>query len=174
VKADPDFPHGLRLRVIEHRPAARVVIRSGSSVAVGADATVLRGLTADRSLPLVRASAPPRGARVTETGVVNAVRIIAGAPRPLRRRIERVSRDPKRGVVVVLSRGPELVFGSASRIDAKWAAAARVLADGGARGASYVDVRLPERPTAGGLGAQTIAPTAAPDASLPAPANSQP
>ena len=29
-----------------------------------------------------------------------------------------------------------------------------------ARGATYVDVRLPERPVAGGLGAQTIAPAA--------------
>jgi cell division protein FtsQ len=181
VEVDPDFPHGLRLRVVEHRPSALVLIRGGARVAVGADGTVLRGLPLDRSLPTLRAASPPRGARVTEPAVVNAVRVIAGAPRPLRRRIERVSQD-RRGLVARLRRGPEVMFGSEARIEAKWVAAARVLADRAARGATYVDVRLPERPVAGGLGAQTIAPAGppqamrrpAPDAAAPAPLNPQP
>jgi cell division protein FtsQ len=88
------------------------------------------------------------------------VRTVAAAPAPLRRRIERVNEEPGRGLVVELRRGPDVVLGSAERLEGKWAAAARVLADPAARGASYVDVRLPERPVAGGLGAQTIAPAA--------------
>ena len=66
---------------------------------------------------------------------------------------------------------------------AKWTAAARVLADPSSRGAAYIDLRLPDRPAAGGLAAQTLAPlgtaegpegaapaTAAPQAATPAPA----
>ncbi|MET0811192.1 MAG: hypothetical protein ABWY65_08780, partial [Thermoleophilaceae bacterium] len=55
---------------------------------------------------------------------------------------------------------PELIFGDARRARAKWAAAARVLADPEARGASYIDLRIPGRPAAGGLPAETVAPVA--------------
>jgi hypothetical protein len=54
--------------------------------------------------------------------------------------------------------GPDLIFGDATDLEAKWAAAARVLADASSRGATYVDLRLPERPAAGGLPAQTLEP----------------
>jgi hypothetical protein len=53
-----------------------------------------------------------------------------------------------------------VIFGDATRLRAKWAAASRVLADLEASGASYVDVRLPGRPAAGGLPAETIVPVA--------------
>ena len=56
--------------------------------------------------------------------------------------------------------GPELIFGDATRARAKWIAATRVLADPEAEGASYIDVRLPGRPAAGGLPAATLAPVA--------------
>jgi len=47
-------------------------------------------------------------------------------------------------------RGGLLVyFGDAARPHAKWTALARVLADPSSAGASYIDVRLPERPAAG-------------------------
>jgi cell division protein FtsQ len=160
VRATPDFPHGLRIRVVEHRPVALLLIRGAASVAVAADGTVLRGLPADRSLAVVRTQSPPRGARLTRGHGARAIRSVAAAPAPLRRRIERVDEKPGRGLVVQLRRGPELILGRMARLEAKWAAAARVLADPAARGASYVDVSLPERPVAGGLGAQTIAPAA--------------
>lgn len=160
VRATPDFPHGLRIQVVEHRPVALLRIRGGSSIDVAADGTVLRGLPIDKSLPLLRTSSPPRGSRLTRGHAGRTIRSVAAAPAPLRRRIVRVDEDPGRGLVVKLRRGPDVVLGSAARLDAKWAAVARVLADPAARGATYVDVRLPERPVAGGLGAQTIAPAA--------------
>jgi cell division protein FtsQ len=45
------------------------------------------------------------------------------------------------------------VFGSRDNAAAKWAAAARVLADPSAAGATYLDLRIPGRVAAGGLGA---------------------
>jgi cell division protein FtsQ len=56
-----------------------------------------------------------------------------------------------RGLVARLRNGPDLIFGDTRRLRAKWLAVARVLADKGSQGASYIDVRLPERPAAGGL-----------------------
>ena len=47
--------------------------------------------------------------------------------------------------------GPAIILGDGSRLRAKWIAAARVLGDPGAKGARYVDVRVPERAVAGGL-----------------------
>jgi hypothetical protein len=55
------------------------------------------------------------------------------------------------GLQADLRDGPVVYLGDAQRLHAKWIAADRVLSDSGARGAKYVDVRLPERAVAGGL-----------------------
>ena len=79
------------------------------------------------------------------------------------------------GIVVELRDGPELIFGDATRVRAKWIAAVRILADPEAAGASYIDVRLPGRPAAGGLPAETLAPVApAGSAELAAPQGTAP
>jgi cell division protein FtsQ len=70
-----------------------------------------------------------------------------------------------------MRRGPELIFGSATRLAAKWAAASAVLADRKARGATYVDLRLPERPAAGGVAEEEIA---VPAQAVPQAATTQP
>ena len=54
-------------------------------------------------------------------------------------------------MAVDLRDGPRVDFGDLAQLDAKWLAATAVLADADSRGASYVDVRLPERPVAGPL-----------------------
>jgi hypothetical protein len=77
--------------------------------------------------------------------------VAAAAPRSLRERIERIRSLPAKGFVAYLRDGPQVILGDGSRLAAKWAAAAAVLADGASRGASYVDVRLPDRPVAGGV-----------------------
>ena len=83
-----------------------------------------------------------------------------GAPAVLRARIETSSGGADDGYVAELRDGPELIFGAATRLRAKWAAAARVLADLEARGATYVDLRIPSRPAVGGLAATTVTPVA--------------
>ena len=56
-----------------------------------------------------------------------------------------------KGWIAPLRDGPLLVFGDATRGAAKWAAAVAVLGDRRSAGATYVDLRLPERPAAGGV-----------------------
>jgi hypothetical protein len=51
---------------------------------------------------------------------------------------------------VDLQGGFRIDFGPRTRLRAKWAAALRVMADARAEGAAYLDVRIPERPVAGG------------------------
>ena len=53
--------------------------------------------------------------------------------------------------MVQLKNGPELVFGTDDDARAKWRAAARVLAETSAQGATYLDLRIPGRVAAGGL-----------------------
>jgi cell division protein FtsQ len=95
--------------------------------------------------------------------------VAGGAPTVITARLEKVVHERGRGVVVKVKDGPDLVFGDAGRINAKWAAAIRVLADRDAAGADYIDVRIPERPAAGGLPVETVAPVAPAGPDQPAP-----
>jgi hypothetical protein len=98
--------------------------------------------------------------------------VAGGAPAVLRSRIANVTHRSNDGYVAELRDGPQLIFGPATRLRAKWAAAARVLADLEARGASYVDLRIPDRPAVGGLAATTLTPVAPAPPALTAPADS--
>jgi cell division protein FtsQ len=148
VTTRSDFPHVLRIEVHERVPVAAIVARS-VRVAVAADGTLLR-TTRTADLPAITARSAPAGAHVTDRRLLRSIGVVAAAPVALRARVDRVFDGP-RGVTMPLRDGPDLLFGSAGRLRAKWAATAVVLADSSSRGAGYVDVRLPERPVAGGL-----------------------
>jgi cell division protein FtsQ len=174
---NPDFPHTLRIRVIEHDPAA-VAHTDGGRVAVAGDGTVLQGLAGEQRLPTITAHGTVRGGRLEDPAALAAARLAGGAPAALHGRVEKVRLRKRDGFVVLLRDGPELIFGEAMRTRAKWTAAARVLADRTAAGATYVDLRLPGRPAAGGLPAETVTPVApagatgyaAPDSAAQTPA----
>lgn len=159
LEPSPDFPHTLRIRVFEHHPAA-IAITDGGRVAVAGDGTVLRDLPVEGRLPTIRADGTIRGERLEDPAALTAARVAGAAPAPLRGRLETVRVRKEKGLVLLLRDGPELIFGEGIRIRAKWTAAARVLADRAAAGASYIDVRLPGRPAAGGLPAETVTPVA--------------
>jgi cell division protein FtsQ len=148
VEAHPDFPHRLRLVVREH--VAVAALAAGSDrVAVAADGTLLRGTTTG-SLPVVGVSAPLAGDTLADRRAQSEIALLAAAPAPLRAKVTRVYAGP-RGLTAPLRDGPVLYFGGTDRMRAKWTAAARVLADRSSAGATYLDLRLPERPSAGGL-----------------------
>jgi len=155
LHVEADFPHRLEIRVIEHRPAAIV-----GGMPVAGDGTILRGLPVEGRLPEIDVRGKLGGDRLTDPASLRAARVAGGAPGPLRGRLERIDIRSEEGIVIELRDGPELYFGSATRVRAKWIAAVRILADPEAAGASYIDVRLPGRPAAGGLPAETLAPVA--------------
>jgi cell division protein FtsQ len=159
IHVEADFPHGLRIEVTE-RPTAALVSIDGVPLPVAADGTVLRGLRPPEGLPLLRTEKPATDGHVTDPRTLRALVIAGAAPAGFPQRVARVSEGPEQGIVVALEDGPEIIFGDADLAVQKWTAAVRVLADGDAAGATYIDVRLPERPVAGGLPVETVEPLA--------------
>jgi cell division protein FtsQ len=150
LEVEADFPHTLRIRVLEHTPVA-VLVTGDREIAASGDGLLLRGVVADGDLPVIKMDAPPAGDRVGNRNTRTALAIAAAAPDLLRRRIDRLWTGP-RGMMLALVDGPDLIFGDASEARRKWLAATRVLADPSSAGATYLDVRIPERVAAGGLG----------------------
>lgn len=144
-----DFPHKLTIRVIERRPVAALA-GHGKRIPVTGSGIIMRGVAADRDLPSVFLPQAPAGSRITDKQILNVLEVAAKAPEPLRGRTEELAVDD-RGVIAALHNGPELVFGNGLEARQKWAAAARVLAEISAQGATYLDLRIPGRVAAGGL-----------------------
>ncbi len=164
IHARTDFPHTLRIEVVERRPVAEIDL-DGERVGVGAGGRVLRGVRVTGAMPELHATRLPTGDRLTDPNALRAVAVFAAAPPALRPRVTRSLRGSK-GLTLELRNGPLLVFGDATRPVAKWMAAARVLAEPSTAGALYLDLRVPERVAAGGLGTTTAA-TADPLAASP-------
>jgi cell division protein FtsQ len=160
IEVHPDPPDTLRIVVREHLPVAALQ-RAGHAVAVAADGTVLSGVSV-RGLPVVPSRSAPGGGALDGRSRA-AIALLAAAPAPLRGRVARLATGPK-GWTAQLRRGPRLIFGRSARARAKWIAAARVLGDRSSAGATYIDLRLPERPAAGGVvdPAQQVTADAAP------------
>jgi cell division protein FtsQ len=149
IRIEAAFPHKLSIEVIEHAPVA--ALQAGSQrVPVNAQGLVLRGVRAESSLATVRVDRVP-AERIEAGRARAAIAVLAAAPATLRERSRRAWFGAK-GLTVELRDGPPLIFGDARDAAVKWAAAARVLADAGAAGAAYLDVRVPGRVAAGGLG----------------------
>jgi cell division protein FtsQ len=150
IDVSTDFPHTMRIHVVTNVAVGAIVV-DGKRIAVTSDGTILRDATAPAALPEIPLRSAQAGARLTERAAVAAVAALGAAPSPLRGRVEAVRTTVAGGLELQLAHGPLLVFGGAERLDAKWAAAAAVLADPQAAGASAIDVSAPERPAVAGL-----------------------
>lgn len=147
LQVSTQFPHGIRIRVIEQIPVA-AVSTGGRAIAVAGDGTLLANVPAS-GLPSVPMTVPPGGARLTDPAALEAVRVLAAAPYPLLARVGSVTTVSGKGLVAQLRNGPSIVFGDTGSLPAKWSAATAVLADSGSAGAEYIDVSDPARPAAG-------------------------
>ena len=157
LEANADLPNRLAIRIVERPPVGLVKGPRGRLVPVAADGKLLGGQPVDRPLPRLDGRAARERGRGHETTLA-AARVASAAPGPLGAWLERVERQGS-GWVVELRNGPELRFGPLTELDRKWSAAAAVLAARSARGARFVDVRLPDRPSAGGFPAASARPS---------------
>jgi cell division protein FtsQ len=161
IEVVPDFPDGLTVRVVEHRPVA-LLDADGGRLPVAGDGSILAGVPVEGELPTIELAGPVPDRRLGPGAARDAARAAGAAPPSIARRLETIAHEgAARALVAQVEDGPEIVLGTADRLRAKWAAAVRVLADEEAAGAAYVDVRIPERPVAGGLAAETVAPVEA-------------
>ena len=146
-----------------------------------ADGTLLVGLEVPdklaKELPTVQVSELPGSGRLAAGDLEQAL-VVGATPEPLRGLVEGASWSADEGVVVTMRGEIPIHFGDGARADAKWAAAAAILADPKLDSVAYLDVRVPERPAVGGSGEGVVAPPAAtppptdvatPDPVAPAP-----
>jgi cell division protein FtsQ len=151
LQTTSSFPHGLDIRVVEQLPVAVLTV-GGQRTAVAADGVVLGPTLLSSSLPtLTGAFEPSAGQHVRSPSLLAALTVLGAAPAPLMKVVARVFWGSE-GLTVVMRNGLLSYFGDATRPHAKWLALASVLVDPSSAGASYVDVRLPERPAAGFAG----------------------
>jgi cell division protein FtsQ len=156
ITIDPGFPHHLAIDVTERAPIG--VIGGDEGVAVAGDGTVLSGIAVeDEKLPPIEVENPPSSGRLDGVALAQA-EVLGAAPEPLRPTIQGAELDRDEGVVIGLVEGIEIRFGDSSDAEAKWAAAAAILADPKLDGLSYIDVRLPGRPAIGGASLPESAP----------------
>jgi cell division protein FtsQ len=147
IKVSTQFPHGLRIRVVEQLPVAALEA-GGRTIAAAGDGTVLHDVPT-ASLPVIAVPVLPGGSQVSEGPALHALALLSLAPRRMLARIARVGTQASHGLVVELRSGPSIYFGDASEPAAKWVAATEVLADPTSSGAAYIDVTDPARPAAG-------------------------
>jgi cell division protein FtsQ len=147
LRVSTEFPHVMRIRVIEQLPVA-VILDGGQRIAVAGDGTLLHDAVPPSSLPLIPLRVPPGGPRLTGY-LLSEVRLLGAAPYQLLAKIGGVSDGAAHGLVARVRGGPTIYFGDTSQLPAKWTAAAAVLASPGSDGAVYVDVTDPNRPAAG-------------------------
>jgi cell division protein FtsQ len=168
VRVRADFPHDLRIEVVEHEPVATVET-GGSSMPATGGGLVLDGIRSD-DLPVVESASPPLDGHIQDRKALAALQVAAAAPSALRAKAERVFWGDE-GIAAELRDGPELIFGSAGSARDKWIAAARVLAEDSSAGAAYLDLRVPRLVAAGGVGPVSPEPTPTPTVvpSIPQP-----
>jgi cell division protein FtsQ len=150
IEVSTSFPHTLRIHVVTN-VAVGAVVAGGREIAVTSDGSLLRDVSAPAGLAQIELRSTPAGARLTDPAAVAAVEALGAAPAALRAHVAAVRTTSERGLTLQLAHGPLLIFGSADRFAAKWAAAAAVLADANAAGATAIDVSAPERPAVAGL-----------------------
>lgn len=148
LSVSTSFPHRMRIFVSEQPPVARLSAGALRS-AVAADGVVLGPSLASRSLPTIPASfIPAVGRHVSDGRLRSYLAVLGAAPAPLLPMVASVFVG-QQGLTVKMANGLLVYFGDDSTPHAKWDSLVSVLTAPGSGSASYVDVRLPERPAAG-------------------------
>jgi cell division protein FtsQ len=149
ISIDGNFPHGMRIEVTE-RPPVMVVADGDKRTPVAADGTLLPEVAIpDGGLPVLELKESPPAAGLAGAALDQAI-VAGAAPEPLRPLIHAIEHTAEHGVVVTLRGGIPVYFGTSAEAGQKWAAAAAVLADPKLDTLTYLDVRVPRRPAAGG------------------------
>jgi cell division septal protein FtsQ len=147
VRASASFPHSMTITVVEQNPVA-VVVAGGHRTVVSGDGTLLPHVSASSALPMIAMPVAPGGTTLAGAPLQEA-ELLADAPYALLSRVATATESSSHGLTVVLRSGPQLYFGGASRLSAKWDSALAVLANSSSAGAAYIDVSDPSRPAAG-------------------------
>ncbi len=155
VHVTRDFPHTLRIRIVERVPFARVDTGQAAIWLVDANGMVLGEDSAEASVavPVVRdvpgLDCKP-GRRSTSEVLHNALRVLAGISPELYSQVRAVSAPSIDETALVTTSNVELMFGEAVDLAKKDAVVRRIMQEQGAS-VVFIDVRNPDRPVSRGL-----------------------
>jgi cell division protein FtsQ len=141
--------HAVLIRVNEQVPVA-LVTNNGELVVVDGYGQLLPQSTVPHGvLPTLALANTANGDQITAAGTLAALKVLQAAPYQWLAHIQTASSSAAHGVILQLRKGPELYFGPANQLAAKWNAVSAVLENSGSQGAQYIDVSDPQRPAAG-------------------------
>lgn len=147
------FPHTITINVTERTPAAAVKINSKSIWVLSTDGAWLSAATKEdwkayRRIVNVdtNMAAPVAGSEVTDEGVLNALAIFDQASERLNEQIKSISAASAVKTLLTLKGGVEVAFGVAEDMELKEADIWTLL-DKHEGKISYINVRVPDRPT---------------------------
>jgi cell division protein FtsQ len=130
VEATRDLPHGLAIEVIERRPIATVEGPGGKEIPVAGDGTLLPDFEPEGSLARLPATSSSTDGRLESQAGLTGLAAVDASPTALAARIDAIEGDGGGDLVATLEDGMQILLGSDSRLDAKWAAAAGGSAEG--------------------------------------------
>jgi cell division septal protein FtsQ len=140
--------HAVLIQVNEQVPVA-LVGHNGELVAVdGAGQLLPQSAAPHGVLPTLQLGAASAG-QITGHRALALLQVLQAAPYQWLAHVRTASSSAAHGVIVHLRNGPEVYFGPANQLSAKWAALSAVLLNKGSAGAEYIDVSDPQRPAAG-------------------------
>lgn len=147
------FPHTITINVTERTPAAAVKINSKSIWVLSTDGAWLSAATKEDWKAYRRIvgvdtnmAAPVAGSEVTDEGVLNALAIFDQASDRLNEQIKSISAASAVKTSLTLKGGVEVAFGVAEDMELKEADIWTLL-DKHEGKISYINVRVPDRPT---------------------------
>lgn len=154
VRVTRDFPDGMRVRLEERSPIARLDVKSTFWL-VDTNAFVLGHAAVEdtSTLPLVRdipGLSPKAGRRVDSPELKNALRVLAGLSPSLRSSTRAISAPSIDRTAIYTSDGVEIFFGESSDLSRKDLVARRIMKEQKGKVVS-INVRTVERPTWHGL-----------------------
>jgi cell division protein FtsQ len=141
--------HAVLIRVNEQVPVA-VFKNNGELVVVDGYGELLPQSTVSHGvLPTLPLAPGVSGDRVTAAGTLATLQVLQAAPYRWLAHVQSADSSAAHGVILQLRNGPQVYFGPANQLAAKWNALDAVLENKGSQGAQYIDVSDPQRPAAG-------------------------
>ena len=155
VSVQRDWPRGVAVEVTMARPAAVAAAAGGEPAVVAASGRVLGPVPEDAGLGWLRVPSPPPAAGYALPEADRAaLDFLAAAPPEAARRVRRLGMDATGALSGRIDGGPALRLGRPEHLAAKARALGLVLAQVPAEdlaAATYIDLRVPQRPAIGGL-----------------------
>ncbi len=153
------FPGTVELSIVEREPAAAVRVNEKSTWVVAADGAWLSAATGadwEKNPRIVDVdasmSAPVSGVACGDEGIMNALKVVSALGERTKGELDTISAPSAAKTSLNLKNGVNVAFGDASEVAAKEAAIWGIL-DKFAGQVSYINVRVPSRPTYRALGA---------------------